>query len=43
MKKTVRIKLFKDNGRYNAPLQLAHRLARYFGRSIEEVFLFEEE
>ena len=32
-----------ENGRYNASLQLAHRLARYFGRSIEEVFLFEEE
>ncbi len=32
-----------ENGRYNASLQLAHRLARYFGLSIEEVFLFEEE
>ena len=32
-----------ENGRYNASLQLAHKLARYFGRSIEEVFLFEEE
>lgn len=32
-----------ENGRYNASLQLAHRLARYFDRTIEEVFLFEEE
>ena len=32
-----------ENGRYNASLLLAHKLARYFGRSIEEVFLFEEE
>ena len=32
-----------ENGRYNASLQLAHRLARYFDRTSEEVFLFEEE
>ena len=32
-----------ENGRYNASLLLAHKLARYFGRSIEEVFVFEEE
>lgn len=32
-----------ENGRYNASLQLAHKLARYFGRSIEEIFIFEEE
>lgn len=32
-----------ENGRYNASLQLAHRLALYFGMSIEELFLFEEE
>ena len=32
-----------ENGRYNASLLLAHKIARYFGRSIEEVFLFEEE
>lgn len=32
-----------ENGRYNASLQLAHRLAVYFGLSIEELFLFEEE
>ena len=32
-----------EGGRYNASLLLAHTLARYFGRSIEEVFLFEEE
>ena len=32
-----------ENGRYNASLLLAHRLARYFGLSIEDVFLFEED
>ena len=32
-----------ENGRYNASLLLAHRLARYFGLTIEELFLFEEE
>ena len=32
-----------ENGRYNASLLLAHRIARYFGKTIEEVFLFEEE
>ena len=32
-----------ENGRYNASLLLAHRLARYFGLAIDELFLFEEE
>ena len=32
-----------ENGRYNASLLLAHRIARYFGLTIEEVFLFEED
>lgn len=32
-----------ENGRYNASLLLAHRIARYFGLTIEEVFLFGEE
>ena len=32
-----------ESGRYNASLLLAHRIARYFGLTIEEVFLFEEE
>lgn len=32
-----------ENGRYNASLLLAHRLSRYFGCAIEDVFLFEEE
>ena len=32
-----------ENGRYNASLVLAHKIARYFGLSIEDVFLFEEE
>ena len=32
-----------ENGRYNASLLLAYKIARYFGLTIEEVFLFEEE
>ena len=32
-----------ENGRYNASLVLAYKIARYFGLSIEDVFLFEEE
>ena len=32
-----------ENGRYNASLLLAHKSAKYFGLTIEEVFLFEEE
>ena len=31
-----------ENGKYNASLQLAHRIARYFASSIEDVFIFEE-
>ena len=32
-----------ESGRYNASLLLAHKIARYFGLTIEDVFLFEEE
>ncbi|MBR6513825.1 MAG: helix-turn-helix transcriptional regulator [Clostridia bacterium] len=32
-----------ENGRYNASLQLAYKISRYFGKTIEEVFIFEEE
>ncbi|MCI8539353.1 MAG: helix-turn-helix transcriptional regulator [Oscillospiraceae bacterium] len=32
-----------ENGRYNASLLLAHKLAVCFGTTIEELFLFEEE
>lgn len=32
-----------ENGRYNASLLLAHRIAKYFGTTIEDIFLFEEE
>lgn len=31
-----------ENGRYNASLLLAHRIAKYFDLTIEGVFLFEE-
>lgn len=32
-----------ENGRYNASLLLAHKIAVYFNLTIEEIFLFEEE
>ena len=32
-----------ESGKYNASLQLAYRIARYFNRYIEDVFVFEEE
>ena len=32
-----------ESGRYNASLLLAHKIARYFDLTIEEVFLFDEE
>ena len=32
-----------ENGKYNASLQLAHKIAKYFGVTIEELFVFEEE
>ena len=32
-----------ENGRYNPSIMLAYKISRYFGMTIEEVFLFEEE
>ena len=32
-----------ENGRYDPSILLAHKIAKLFGMSIEEVFLFEEE
>ena len=32
-----------ENGRYNPSIILAFKIARYFGRSIEEIFIYEEE
>ena len=32
-----------ENGKYNASLQLDHKISSYFGLKIEEVFIFEEE
>ena len=32
-----------ENGRYNPSILLAHKIAKYFGMQIEEVFIFEEE
>ena len=31
-----------ENGKYNASLLLAHDIAKYFGKTIEEVFIFED-
>lgn len=32
-----------ENGRYNPSILLAFKLARYFDKSIEEIFIYEED
>ena len=32
-----------ENGRYNPSITLAYKIAKYFGMTIEEVFVFDEE
>lgn len=32
-----------ENGRYNPSIVLAFKIARYFGVTIEEIFIYEEE
>jgi putative transcriptional regulator len=32
-----------ENGRYNPSIMLAFKIARYFGKTIEEVFLYTTE
>ena len=32
-----------ENGRYKPSIQLAFKIARYFGMTIEEVFIYEED
>ena len=32
-----------ENGKYNASLQLAYRISKYFDMKIEDVFIFEED
>jgi len=32
-----------ENGRYDPSIMLAHKIAKFFDLSIEEVFIFEEE
>ncbi len=32
-----------ENGRYNPSILLAYKIAKYFGMTIEEVFIFEED
>ena len=32
-----------ENGRYNPSILLAHKIAVYFGMTIEDVFIFDEE
>ena len=32
-----------ENGRYNPSILLAFKLARYFGLTIEDIFIYEEE
>ncbi len=32
-----------ENGRYNPSIVLAFKIARYFGMSIEDIFIYEED
>lgn len=32
-----------ENGRYNPSIQLAFKISRYFGLSIEDIFIYEED
>lgn len=32
-----------ENGKYNPSIELAHKISHYFGKKIEEVFIFREE
>ena len=32
-----------ENGKYNASLMLAHKISKYFGKQIEDIFIFEED
>jgi len=32
-----------ENGRYNPSILLAFKIAKYFNKSIEEIFIYEEE
>ena len=32
-----------ENGRYNPSILLAHSIAKFFGMTIEEIFIFDEE
>lgn len=32
-----------ENGRYNPSITLAFKIARYFGMTIEDIFIYEEE
>ena len=32
-----------ENGRYNPSIVLAIKIARFFGKSVEEIFIYEEE
>lgn len=32
-----------ENGRYNPSIKLAFKLSRFFGMSIEEIFIYDED
>ena len=32
-----------ENGRYKASLVLAHKIAQFFGATIEDIFIFDQE
>ena len=35
--------VYLENGKYNPSLKLAMDIAKYFGKSVEEVFFFEDD
>ena len=39
---TIQTIVSLENGRYTASLPLAYKIAKFFNKTIEEVFIFEE-
>ena len=35
--------IYLENGKYNASLILAHKIAQYFEMNIEDIFIFDKE
>ena len=39
---TIQTIISLEKGRYTASLELAFKIARFFGKSIEDIFIYEE-